>query len=194
MTTSAVNPPATMACGVGRESSVLAMLFAERHERRRFQARHRLRDATREARRLDLGEVISQVVELWLEPPRVRERLAPLPVGAKVARVVEQHRRAEARAPGLQVMLPGSADGVRAADDRFDLNEPLTAIGVDPDPEDLTDIPVETLVHPLRPTALDEPVAALGEPRPMPDHEPPLLIEPSHVGKRSGSIAPQNLA
>jgi len=69
----------------------------------------------------------------------------------------------------------------------MDLNEPLTAVRHDPDTQAVIRIDVESLVHTLWATAVQQAEATFAQPSPRRHEQLPLSIKPAHFDSLSGT-------
>jgi hypothetical protein len=132
------------------------------------------------ARSFDLDEVALQKVQLRLQPPGVRQYGGPIFVGQGRPGVVEHDRFAKAGAPGLQGEPAFPPRGTYAIGSRKDLDEPLAAVGDDPDAELVTGVDIEPLLQASGAAAVQQAIAAVAQPLPRHNEQLPVLIEPPH--------------
>jgi hypothetical protein len=97
------------------------------------EASQRCLDSIGLARAFDLGEVVLQMVQLRLQPPGVRQYDGPIFAGQGRPGVVEHDWLANARTPDLQGEPAFPPRGIYATGPRTNLDEPLAAVGDDPD-------------------------------------------------------------
>lgn len=86
----------------------------------------------------------------------------------------------EAGTPALQGEPALPLRAIYAIGSRTNLDEPLAAVGDDPDAEQVTGVDVEPLLHACGSAAVQQAIAAVAQPLSRRDEQLPLLIEPPH--------------